>query len=132
MENAFYSFLFPGNDKPLGVGDGSISDEQISASSEKETRAAIQGRLNSGGDWTALVNDVNQWLQIDLRNHHTRVTKIATQGGNAVSNWVIKYKLQYSDDGVIFKYYRKEGYCKDKVRKMLPLNFDNLFSFNEY
>lgn len=100
--------------------DGSISDEQISASSEKRdtSHAAIQGRLNSRGDWTARVDDAKQWLQIDLRNHHSRVTKIATQGGNSVDNWVIKYKLQYSDDGVIFKYYREKGHWKDMVRKI--------------
>jgi len=38
------------------------------------------------------------------------VTRVATQGRNAAySQWVTKYKLQYSDDGVNFQYYQENG-----------------------
>ncbi|XP_078344084.1 uncharacterized protein LOC144629740 [Oculina patagonica] len=98
-----------------------ISNGQISASSEWDNNhAAIQGRLHfqkSGhkqGAWSAGSNNVNQWLQIDLRTKH-RVTRVATQGRNgAHSQWVTKYKLQYSNDGVKFKYYREQGQATDK------------------
>ena len=100
--------------------NGAISDGQISASSEYGNNyAAHHGRLNfaeSGskmGAWTARQSDLNQWLQIDLLNNKTTVTRVATQGRNAVghwiSQWVTKYKLQYSDDGVTFQYYKDEG-----------------------
>lgn len=93
-----------------------ISDGQISASSQWDNNhAAIQGRLNfkagSGkrGGWSSLHNDVNQWLQIDLGDPNTDVTGLATQGRNALSQWVTKYKMQYSVDGTNFQYYVEQG-----------------------
>ena len=98
---------------------GAISDAQISASSEWDANhAAKQGRLHfqavpgKAGSWSAKVNNVSEWLQIDLGNQHTKVTRVATQGRNAYSQWVTKYKLQYSDDGVNFQYYRENGAIK--------------------
>ena len=102
---------------------GAISDAQISASSEWDANhAAKQGRLHfqavpgKAGSWSAKANNVNQWLQIDLGNQRTKVTRVATQGRNAYSQWVTKYKLQYSDDGVNFRYYREQGQTTDKVK----------------
>ena len=93
-----------------------ISDGQISASSQWDNNhAAIQGRLNfkagSGkrGGWSSKLNDVNQWLQIDLGDPNTDVTGLATQGRNAHSQWVTKYKMQYSVDGINFQYYVEQG-----------------------
>ena len=98
---------------------GDISDAQISASSEWDANhAAIQGRLGfqavsgKAGSWSARANDGNQWLQIDLGNQHTKVTGVTTQGRNGYSQWVTKYKLQYSDDGVTFQYYWEHGAIK--------------------
>ena len=95
---------------------GAISDGQISASSQLDTNhAAIQGRLNfqatlsKAGSWSAGKNDVNQWLQVDLVNQHTKVTRVATQGRNDDNEWVTKYKVQYSYDGFDFQYYREQG-----------------------
>ena len=103
--------------------NGAISDAQISASSEWDSsHSAIQGRLNfratgvKSGGWCAGVNDVNQWLQIDLIGQHTRVTRVATQGRNDYLQWVTNYKLQYSNGGVNFLYYREHGQITDKVR----------------
>ena len=99
---------------------GAISDAQISASSQWDiNHAAIQGRLNfqagSGkrGAWSAATNDLNQWLQIDMIYPDTKITGLATQGRNGHSQWVTKYKLQYSVDGVNFFYYMDQG---EKVR----------------
>ena len=109
---------------------GDISDAQISASSEWDANhAAIQGRLGfqavsgKAGSWSARANDGNQWLQIDLGNQHTKVTGVTTQGRNGYSQWVTKYKLQYSDDGVNFRYYREQGQTTDKVK---VLRFSNV------
>ncbi|XP_068694508.1 uncharacterized protein [Montipora foliosa] len=105
----------------LGMECGAIKDEQIKASSEWDANhAAIQGRLNfqkSGikqGAWSAKNNDKNQWLQIDLRTWYTKVTAVASQGRNQVDQWVTKYKLQYSNDGYIFQYYKEQGQTVDE------------------
>ncbi|XP_068691559.1 phosphatidylinositol phosphatase PTPRQ-like [Montipora foliosa] len=100
---------------------GAIKDAQIQASSEWDLKhAAIQGRLNfqkSGekrGAWSAKNNDKNQWLQIDLQASCTKVTAVASQGRNEINQWVTKYKLQYSNDGVTFQYYKEQGQTVDK------------------
>ena len=101
---------------------GVISAGQISASSQWDANhAAIQGRLHfkagggKQGAWSARTNDVNQLLQIDLGNMNTKVTRVASQGRDGSNQWVTKYKLQYSTDGVNFQYYKDEGQNVDKV-----------------
>ena len=98
--------------KPLGMENEAITDVQISASSQRsDDHAANQARLHlkitgsKQGGWSALKDDLNQWLQVDLGSY-TRVTRIATQGRNSYSEWVTKYSLQYSDDGFIFRLYK--------------------------
>ena len=109
---------------------GAIADGQISASSEYDANhAASQGRLRfqessvKAGSWSARPNVTNQWLQIDLGNLSTKITSVATQGRNYLQRWgedknqcVTRYKVQYSDDGVNFQYYREQGQTKDKVK----------------
>ena len=114
---------------PLGMQNGAIQDSQIKASSEWDgNHAAIQGRLHfkaipgKAGSWSARSNDMNQWLQIDLGNQHTKVTRIATQGRNAYNQWVTKYKLLFSDNGVNFHYYKEQGNQAIKVRQSLTTN----------
>ena len=109
----------------LGMENGTISDGQISASSQLDSSHAVfQGRLHfkatagKAGSWSARSNDVNQWFQIDLGSRQTKVTRVATQGRNDSAQWVTKYKLQYSSDGVNFQYYRDQGQTADKVKYM--------------
>ena len=118
-----YSHLRSGCQEPLGMESGAISDGQITASSQWDVNhAAIQGRLHfkagvgKAGGWSARRNDANQWLQVDLRSRDTRVTHVATQGRNAYGQWVTKYKLQYSNNGVHFQYYREQGQSAVKVK----------------
>ena len=98
-----------------------IEDAQIRASSQLDgSPSAIQSRLHltrngeKQGGWTALTDDRNQWLQVDL-NTFARVTVIATQGRNGFKEWVTKYKLQYSDDGVTFNFYKESDSSSEKV-----------------
>ena len=98
---------------------GAISDAQVKASTEwDKNHAAIQGRLNylakpgKAGSWSARHNNVDQWLQIDLGSRYTKITGLATQGRNAYTQWVTKYKVQYSDDGANFQYYSEQGVIK--------------------
>ena len=107
----------------LGMENGTISDRQISASSQwTADYAAIQGRLHfkaipkNAGSWSAGKNDLHQWLQVDLGSQYTKVTRVAIQGRNDYNQWVTKYKLQYSNDGVNFQYYREQRQIVDKVK----------------
>ena len=100
---------------------GVILDAQITASSEFDgNHAATQGRLNflavpgKAGSWSARTNDVNQWIQVKLPGY-TKITQFATQGRNAFNQWVTKYKLEYSEDGVTFHYYHEPGQSAAKV-----------------
>ena len=109
-----------------------IKDAQISASSEWDgDHAAIQGRLNflahqrKKGGWSAKNNNLNQWIQVDLLTK-TTVTQMATQGRNAYNQWVKKYRIQYSDDGVNFSFYQIPG---QNFPKVLLMNYRNIFVF---
>lgn len=121
--NKIYSVKPLGCDEALGMSNKAISDGQISASSEWSDRhAANLGRLHfkgaSGkvGSWSSRTNDFNQWLQVDLRHQHNNITRVATQGRHDHGQWVSKYKLQYSDDGVNFLYYKDQGQTTEKVK----------------
>ena len=109
---------------------GAIADAEITASSQyNDNHAASQGRLNfketgaKSGSWAAETRDGNQWLQVDLGNQQTTVTRVATQGRNyngqwrnSHSQWVTKYKLQYRiNDGVNFAYYKDKGQTVNKT-----------------
>ena len=106
---------------PLGLESGLIKDAQVTESSELDrNHAAIQGRLNftagggKQGGWAAGKNNGNQWIQVALGSY-TKLTSIATQGRNAHSQWLTAYKLQYSEDGVTFYYYKVPGQSSPKV-----------------
>ena len=112
----------------LGMEDRGISNWQITSSSQWDSNhAAIQGRLffqaagRKRGAWSARANNINQWLQIDLGCEDNIVTRVATQGRNAINQWVTKYMLQYSNNDAHFEYYREQGRSQIKVRPG-PLN----------
>ena len=116
------------------MANGEISDQQISASSESNgNHAAKQGRLffqetpKLSGSWSVAPRELSRlsaWLQVDLLNKHTKVTGVATQGRNDNNvwpsgrhyQWVTSYKLDYSDNGVSFLFYKEDGKATDKVR----------------
>ena len=102
---------------------GAITNSQIRASSQWDSsHAPFQGRLHfqgnffRAGSWSAGSNDLFQWLQIDLGGKYTKVTRVATQGRNAHSQWVTRYKLMYGNDGQNFQYYRDQGKPADEVQ----------------
>ena len=98
---------------------GAISDGQISSSSQLDAnREASQGRLNLKGSWSAYANNAEQWLQIDLGSSPVTVTRVATQGSNLKSQWVINYTLKYSDDGLNFQLCKQQGQSEHKVRHL--------------
>ncbi|CAH3187471.1 unnamed protein product [Porites evermanni] len=109
----------------LGMENGLISDSQLSASTQwNDLEGAHRGRLHltevwdplhESGGWVSKLNDVNQWLQIDvlgLTRNYVRVTRVSTQGRETTSYgevYVKAYRLQYSNDGVNFQYYKESG-----------------------
>jgi len=108
----------------LGMESRSISDAQLSASSEYHNinlgHGAYQGRLHfketsqTAGGWSAGQVDSNQWFQVNLSSQHW-VTRLATQGRNGYNQWVTRFNLQYSDHGFTFQYYREQGQTVKKV-----------------
>ena len=117
------------------MDSGAITDAQISASSQwSNNYAASRARLHmrrigyQGGSWIARKNDLNQWLQIDLGGY-TTLTRVATQGRGDYDQWVTKYRLQYSDDGVIFQFYKEPHQTAAKVCRMSEMPALWLFPF---
>jgi len=95
---------------------GAISYDQITASSSWNNREANKSRLHSDKAWSAGSENIDQWLQIDLGvENTTNVTMVATQGSSVASQWVTEYKLDYSNDGENFQYYRESLQNTDKV-----------------
>ena len=98
-----------------------ISDSQISASSQlDDDHSAARSRLHfkteksKDGAWSALRSDENQWLQVDFGSY-TTVTRVATQGRYYHNEWVLNYKIHYSDDGLTFQGYKMPGNKLTKV-----------------
>lgn len=102
--------------EPLGLENGHISSEAITASSELDDKhSASRARLNSKpegelmGSWVPLQNDENQWLQVDL-GKILEVTKVSIQGGgDGVSMYVTSFILLYSEDGETFQDYQENN-----------------------
>ena len=101
---------------PLGVENGHVPDGAFSASSNHNAKngPAARSRLNIHSDsrgygaWSAKTNDGKQWLQIDF-GELVRVTKVATQGRQDADQWVTKYTLSYSLDGMHWAEYKENS-----------------------
>ena len=108
--------------------DGTIADGQITASSEfAANHGANNARLDrpagSGrtGAWSARSNDVNQWIQVDFGALKS-VSGIVLQGRSEADQWVTKYKVQYSIDGITWQYIQDNS-NNDKVSQNMYLYF---------
>ncbi|XP_013399068.1 lactadherin-like, partial [Lingula anatina] len=68
--------------------------------------------MSKSGAWCAATNVVNEWFQIDLQRKMI-ITRVATQARGGGSQYVTKYELQISVDGVGFECYSvTNGTCK--------------------
>ena len=95
-----------------------ISDAQITASTQLNNYLSAKSkfaRLNLGG-WVPIPLNPRQWLQVDLGTYAS-VTSVATQGVKIewVKLWIVSYNLQYSDDGLTFRFYKGPGETLPKV-----------------
>ena len=109
----------------LGMENKGIPDANIRLSSQLDgNHSAKEARLNSkadwhkGGGWSALSNNFNQWLQVDISGN-LQVTGVATQGMNGKNQWVSRYRIQYSSDGVTFEFYNATEDSSAKVWLLL-------------
>ncbi|KAL9969230.1 hypothetical protein ACROYT_G021423 [Oculina patagonica] len=103
-------YLFPeiqcrGN--PIGMENGTIPDESITASSWQDPFKPEAGRLgNKDGAWCANTSEKGHkksFLQIEFPSTYS-VCAFAAQGSPVdSSSWVTKYRIQYSVDGQNFK-----------------------------
>ncbi|KAM4730956.1 coagulation factor V [Anableps anableps] len=127
----FYGCELDGCSVPLGMESGLIEDRRITASSEESSWfgrpwKASFGRLNKQGSinaWRAKYSDMNQWLQVELP-HVKKITGIITQGAKSMAKemYVIKYALQYSENGIHWTYYTDDD---DVSVKMFNGNTNN-------
>ena len=93
------------------IPDRNISASSVYPSSPVEKHDAAYGRLHfrrgNGrvGAWCAATNDQNQWLQVDFGTE-MMISGVATQGRQAINQWVKSYSLSYSLDGRTFYSYQ--------------------------
>ena len=112
--------------EPLGMEDNITANDQITASSEWSCpsnsyyHGVNNSRLNrpsqsaTTGAWSALTNDLNQWIQVNLMVP-TWVTGIKIQGREDSNQWVTKYKVEYSSNGQNWTYVQSKGDHEGKV-----------------
>ena len=108
-----------------------ITDGQITASTEYNAAyGATNGRLNfkaeggKTGAWSALRNDVHQWLQVDL-GAKTEVTGIQIQGRQDLDQWVTSFTISYSSYSTTYRPYQNSKVWKPmKIvsRQTQPIN----------
>ena len=64
---------------------------------------------DSFSNWSAGVNDANQWIQVDLGSE-ALVRAVGAKGrAKNYAQWVTSYKLSYSLDGIKWTYYQHDG-----------------------
>lgn len=66
------------------------------------------GRLHYYYGWLARTSNQQQWFQVDFGDW-TKVTRVSTQGRQNGAQWVTKYKLANSYDGVFYEEYKEDS-----------------------
>ncbi|XP_051846520.1 retinoschisin [Antechinus flavipes] len=103
--------------KPLGFESGAVTPDQITCSNPEQyigwysSWTANKARLNSQGygcAWLSKYQDINQWLQIDLKEIKV-ISGILTQGRCDADEWMTKYSVQYRTyEGSNWVYYKDQ------------------------
>ena len=105
--------------KELGMRNGKIKNSQISSSSEWNrhhgpSNARLYFKAHNGrtGAWSAKVNDLHQWIQIDFKTP-TLIVAINIQGREDCCNQFVRsYTVSSSNDGKMFDQYKQQGKIK--------------------
>ena len=96
--------------KPLGMEDGSIPDNKITASSTHSNAKLAWGRLHySQGSWTPNTDTGYQWFQVNFVPEVKLITHIATQGNGKYWWWVKEYCVMYKNGQEALKEYMENN-----------------------
>lgn len=122
----FYPTAGPRCDKPLGMKNGRIHANQITASSMWDrnhgpSNARLHWRRTRArtGAWSSRHNNHFQWLLVDFKRS-MRVVKIAIQGRQDARQWVTKFFVSYSQDGAHFAEYKENSNRKVCIDLAVP------------
>ena len=99
--------------QPLGMENGQIKDDQITASTYVQHYEPHEARLNAKGGrgWHARYTKSTEYLQIDFRRE-VNITGVATQGESTGGSYVTEYKLSMSEDGKTWNEYTENNKSK--------------------
>ena len=105
---------------------GRITDDQISASSVYDSNyGPTRARLNQPSDppfsgaWSAgRGSPPNSWIQVSFLKE-TLVTAVITQGRPDYEQWVKRYSVEYTQDGLSWDYIDDDDASTPKVSMLL-------------
>ena len=90
----------------LGMEDGSIPDDRITASSQRDYRfPPSNARLNLDRFWSPLAEP--SWLQVDMGANPVQIEGVITQGRPDYAQYVTHYQVQYSIEITTWMYVNK-------------------------
>ncbi|XP_072015031.1 uncharacterized protein [Amphiura filiformis] len=89
--------VLSGSPGPLGLEDGSVTDNQFTASSVYADLSPYKGRLNNARFWAASSGSLPCWLQVDFLTPVV-ITGIKTQGAGTVGQWIKTFQVKYGTD----------------------------------
>ena len=81
--------------RPLGMNDGSITDGQITASSEVPDFEAFKARFDGSSCWRSANSSLGEYLEVNF-GRKEYVKAIKTQADPLQDNWTEKYYLAFS------------------------------------
>ena len=94
----------------LGLSDESISDSQITASTDYDHSPAAGVKLDpTGSAWRSKSTDGNPWLQVDFQEV-VNIAIIKTQGVEETqSSFIRTFSISFGNDGTNFEDYQHAG-----------------------
>ncbi|KAJ3643777.1 hypothetical protein Zmor_026489 [Zophobas morio] len=110
----------PQCDDPMGLDDNSMSDQQISVSSELDRNHGIPNlKLSDDSAWQPLTNSPTEFIQFDFMEPRN-ITGLETKGGP--DGWVTAFTVKYSQDSKIWNPILDK---KTKTEKIFLGNYDS-------
>ena len=102
----------------MGMQNGRIRNQKVTSSSRWDNyhgpylaRLHKKRRGRYRGAWSAGYNNHYQWLQIDF-GRAAKIIRISTQGRQDVDQWVTRYLVLHSLDGINFVTYKERNNFK--------------------
>uniref|UniRef100_T1JAC2 Hemocytin n=1 Tax=Strigamia maritima TaxID=126957 RepID=T1JAC2_STRMM len=99
-------------DAKLGLEDGTISNNQITASSYLHENVDGKGaRLNGKLPWSPELITSHEWIQVEMPEE-MEITGIITQGSPTSKEWVTHFEVMYSSNGIDWKTIQQDDKTK--------------------